>query len=222
MEPISTVKVLDHGSISLMKVWGSDEYPARVARTSFRNSDASKSQEENLNLVRYLKKHQHMTPFEFCGAQFYVEMPIFVARQWVRHRSASINEESLRYVEARETFYVPSLRRMNQQSSTNKQGSSDLLVDYPGACEKEINRISKECLESYRALMEMGLAKEIARIVLPLNIYTGWYWQSTLRGIMHFLDLRLDKHAQYEIRVYAHAMLELLQPVFPTILEDYE
>lgn len=222
MNPISETKVLDHGILALESYWGDDLKPARIARTSFRNSDASKTQEENERLIKYLYGHQHNTPFEFCGAVFYCVMPIFVARQWVRHRSASINEESLRYVDARREVYIPAEDRCQKQSTSNKQGSALELVDNPHLVQALIRRNAEECFHNYEQLLAQGLAKELARSVLPLGLYTGWYWQANLRMILNFLSLRTDSHAQYEIRAYADAMLEMLRPIFPTVIRAWE
>ncbi len=222
MIPISETKVLDHGILALESYWGDDLKPARIARTSFRNSDAHKTQEENERLIKYLYDHQHNTPFEFCGATFYCVMPIFVARQWVRSRAASINEESLRYVDARREVYIPEPERCQKQSKSNKQGSAPEIVDSPELVRLLIQKNAEECFHNYELLMSQGLAKEIARSVLPLGLYTGWYWQANLRMILHFLSLRTDPHAQYEIRVYAEAMLEMLRPIFPTVIRAWE
>lgn len=220
--PIAETSVLDHGLIALESYWGDDLRPARIARTSYRNSDADKTDEENAKLIGYLKKNRHDTPFEFCGATFYVRMPIFVARQWVRHRAASINEESLRYVEARREFYIPEADRCQKQSQSNKQGSAVEIIQRPEIAAKIMDLSNNQSLLAYDRLIEMGLARELARSVLPLGLYTAWYWQANLRMILHFLELRTDPHAQYEIRVYAEAMAEQLRPIFPTILKAWE
>ncbi len=222
MIPITERRVLDHGVIALTEVWGSDFAPARTARTSFRNSDADKTEADNIGLTNYLMKNRHDTPFEFCGATIYMVLPIFVARQWVRHRTAAINEESLRYVEAREQFYIPTTDRMQKQSQTNKQGSSPETVDNPTLCRSIIQNHNEDAWRRYQGLLGAGLAKELARMVLPLNTYTAWYWTANLRNIMHLLGLRLDPHAQYEVRVYAEALYNMLNEIFPNILGAYD
>lgn len=218
---MSETEVLDHGLIAMTDHWGHDLKPAEIARTSYRN-DKERTQEENEKLINYLMKHHHDTPFEFCGATFYVVMPIFVARQWVRHRAASINEESLRYVEPRRWVYIPEHDRCQKQSQSNKQGSGVECVDDPFAVRVAMADNADRCLAVYDGLIETGLARELARSVLPLGLYTAWYWQANLRMILHFLSLRTDPHAQYEIRVYADAMLDQVRQVFPTVIKAWE
>lgn len=218
---MSETKVLDHGLIALTDHWGHDLKPAEIARTSYRN-EKERTPEENEKLINYLICHRHDTPFEFCGATFYVVMPIFVARQWVRHRAASINEESLRYVEPRREVYIPEPDRCQKQSQSNKQGSAVERVDNPAAVRVAIRTNAMGCLKTYDELIAEGLSRELARSVLPLGLYTAWYWQANLRMILHFLSLRTDPHAQYEIRVYAEAMLEQLRPLFPTVIRVWE
>lgn len=215
------IKVLDHGYVTLTAVMGEDFTPARTARTSFGKPD-TKTDDENRKLNAYLLKHGHMTPFEFCQVRYYMRMPIFVARQMVRHRTASLNEISLRYIDAVDEFYIPTLDRMQRQSENNKQGSSSTVVDEPWRCEELMRDAYSHAFASYEALLENGLAKELARSVLPLATYTEWYWQCDLRNTLHLLDLRLDSHAQWEIRQYAHAMLALIRPVFPSIIAAWE
>ena len=222
MIPISETKVLDHGLLAIESVWGDDLRPARIARTSFRNSDADKTRLENEGLIKYLQRHHHDTPFEFCGVTVYAVMPIMTARQWVRHRAASINEESLRYVDARREFYVPAADRCQLQSQSNKQGSSVECVEDPQFVRDLIERTNNASFDAYDQLLETGLARELARSVLPLGTYTAWYWQANLRMLLHFLSLRTDPHAQYELRVYAEAMLEQVRPIFPTVIKAWE
>lgn len=200
MQPISEIKVLDHGVVALMDVYGDNHRPAIAARTSYRKDASDYTDEQNERLISYLVKHRHTTPLEFCGATFFMVMPIFVARQLVRHRTASINEESLRYVDARNQFYLPELDRMQKQSKTNKQGSAPELVDDPAYCQEIIERAALQAYSEYDTLLMLGLAKELARIVLPLNTYTAWYWSCDLHNILHLLSLRLDPHAQWECR----------------------
>lgn len=222
MQPIAEVKVLDHGVVALMDFWGDDNRPATAARTSYRRDASEYTDEQNAKLTRYLLKNHHNTPVEFCGAQFYMELPLFVSAQLVRHRTASINQESFRYVEAREVFYVPADERMQKQSQTNKQGSAPELVDDVKHCKRLIQDAQTFAFETYRTLIEEGLAKELARTVLPVSTYTAWYWQANLHNIFHLFGLRLDPHAQHECRIYAQAMLDLLRPVFPTVIQAWE
>lgn len=220
--PETTRRCLDHGYVTLINVMGDDRTSARYARTSLRNAGAERSAEEDAKLTRYLVRNRHTTPIEFCQNLFYMKMPIFVARQLVRHRTASINEISYRYVTAAREFYVPALDRMQRKSESNKQGSSSELVDDPPICARLINDAGQHAFDTYEDLLRRGLAPELARTVLPCGTYTEWYWQNDLHNTLHMLKLRLDPHAQYEIRVYAQAMLALLRPVFPTIIDAWE
>lgn len=215
------IKVLDHGYVALTDTMGDDRTPAQTARTSFRNR-IERTEEEDARLTGYLVKHRHTTPLEFCQLRFYMKMPIFVARQLVRHRTASINEISLRYVQAAEEFYVPAPERCQQQSETNKQGSADAIVDDPEGVRTLISLAGREMFDVYRRLIAKGLSKELARTVLPLGTYTEWYWQTDLHNFLHMLRLRLDPHAQFEIRTYAEAMLSLVKPIFPTVIAAWE
>lgn len=215
------IKVLDHGYVALTDVMGDDRTPARTARTSFRNKK-ERTPEEDARLTDYLIRNHHNTPVEFCQSRFYMKMPILVARQLVRHRTASINEVSYRYVTAAREFYVPALDRMQKKAENNKQGSSVELVDDPETCATLIQSAGNFAFDAYEALLASGLAPELARSVLPCGTYTEWYWQNDLSNILKTLKLRLDPHAQYEIRVYAQAMLDLLTPVFPTIINSWK
>lgn len=215
-------RVLDHGYIGIARVDGSDKWVTIAARTSYRDEAEKFSEAENCNLVEYLIANKHNTPVEFCGAVVYAVMPIFVARQWVRHRTASINEESLRYVEARNQFYVPDVSRMQKKSTNSKQGSSPELIDGADYYNEAMRKQNEQAFLIYRKLLAQGLAPELARTVLPLSTYTAWYWQANLHNILHFLLLRMDPHAQYEVRVYADAMYEMLKCQFPMVFKAWE
>lgn len=215
------ISVLDHGFVALTDVMGTDRVPAQTARTSFRNK-TEKTEEEDAKLTAYLIRNRHTTPLEFCQLRFYMKMPIFVARQLVRHRTASINEISYRYVTAAREFYVPAPDRMQRKAETNKQGSSHECVDNPSLCAKIMRESNHHAFDAYDQLLSFGLAPELARVVLPVATYTEWYWQSDLHNFLHMLKLRLDAHAQYEIRVYAEAMLTLARVKFPTIVGAWE
>lgn len=215
------IKLLDHGYVALVDTMGDDRTPARTARTSFRNKE-ERTEEQDAKLTDYLVRNRHTTPLEFCQVRFYMKMPIFVARQLVRHRTASINEVSYRYVKAAREFYVPTLDRMQRKAETNKQGSSNQVVDDPDECSRMIISSCNASFDMYEALLGQSLAPELARTVLPCGTYTEWYWQCDLHNTLHMLGLRLDPHAQYEIRVYAEAMLSLLRPVYPTIIASWE
>lgn len=218
---MNEIACLDHGFVALVETMGGDRTPAQTARTSFRNRK-ERTVEEDAKLTDYLVRNKHTTPIEFCQVRFYMKMPIFVARQLVRHRTASINEVSYRYVTAAREFYVPALDRMQRKSESNKQGSSSETVDRPDLCAQVIANSGNRSFDDYEQLLSYGLAPELARSVLPVGTYTEWYWQNDLHNTLHMLRLRLDPHAQYEIRVYAQAMLALLRPVFPTIIASWE
>ena len=217
---INEVPCLNHGYVAIDGIFGDDRTPAIKARSSFRNKE-ERTLAEDQKLTRYLVKHRHTTPLEFCQVRFYMKMPIFVARQLVRHRTASINEISLRYVKATEEFYIPELDRCQRQSESNKQGSSSEIVDDPERVRELIEISGKQSFHYYDVLLNKGLSKELARTVLPLGTYTEWYWQNDLHNTLHMLKLRLDPHAQYEIRVYAEAMLQILEQYFPTVIEAW-
>jgi thymidylate synthase (FAD) len=218
---INEIKCLDHGYVALVDVMGDDRTPAQCARTSFRNARQERTAEQDAKLTDYLIRNRHSTPIEFCQVRFYMKMPIFVARQLVRHRTASINEVSYRYVQAAREFYVPAVERCQRKAETNKQGSSSETVDNPTQVRQLIETAGNYAFDAYEDLLGLGLAPELARSVLPCGTYTEWYWQNDLHNTLHMLGLRLDPHAQYEIRVYAEAMLELIHPVFPTIIESW-
>lgn len=215
------ISILDHGFVALVDTMGTDRTPAQTARTSFRNRQ-ERTSEEDAKLTGYLVRNRHTTPLEFCQLLFYMKMPIFVARQLVRHRTASINEVSYRYVKAAREFYVPDLERMQRKAENNKQGSSSEVVDDPARCAAVIRSAGEVAFDNYEWLLNAGLAPELARSVLPLGTYTEWYWQCDLHNTLHMLRLRLDPHAQHEIRVYAKAMLSLIRPLYPTIVAAWE
>jgi len=218
---MTEIPCLDHGYVALVDTMGDDRTPARTARTSFRNKE-ERTEEADAKLTRYLISHKHNTPLEFNQVRFYVKLPIFVARQFVRHRTASINEVSYRYVQAAREFYIPELDRMQKQSKDNKQGSGSEIVEAPSRCRQLIEDACNSAFYSYEELLDNGLAAELARIVLPVGTYTEWYFQQDLHNLLHMLRLRLDHHAQYEIRVYAQAMLDLIEPLFPTIVAAWK
>jgi thymidylate synthase (FAD) len=179
---------------------------------------------QDRGLIRYLMRHRHTTPLEMVEFKFHCKMPIFVARQWVRHRTANINEYSLRYSEARDEFYIPELDQIHYQSSINKQGRA--ADDVPEELKEKIRRyfqeLSSKSYQVYEELNEAGIARELARAILPVNLYTEWYWKNDLHNIMHFLFLRMDDHAQYEIRVYAKAMAKIVKEKTPIAYEAFE
>ncbi len=219
--PLGLIKCLNHGYVALTATMGDDRTPAQTARTSFLNKK-ERTVEEDAKLTDYLIRHKHTTPLEFCQIRVYEKMPIFVARQKVRHRTASINEVSYRYVQATREFYVPDAERCQRKAETNKQGSSNTLVDDPVAVRELITLSGNMAFDDYEKLLGMGLAPELARTVLPCGTYTEWYWQNDLHNTLGLLGLRLDPHAQYEVRVYAQALLDLIRPIFPTIVASWE
>lgn len=186
-----------------------------AARVSYAGQNI-KTKSEDKNLLRYLMRHQHMTPFEMVEFKFHCKMPKFVAAQWVRHRTASINEYSARYSTVEDVFYCPELA---QQSVDNKQGSGDKLEDQTLA--DEMDKHYNASYQLYTKLLAAGVSREQARCVLPQAVYTEWYWKCDLRNIFGFLKLRMDKHAQFEIREYAYAMFDLIKNVCPIASEAF-
>ena len=225
--PLAETRVLNAGMVALMAVQGNDATPSDIARTSFRNNFKESTPKKDADLSDYLLRWQHATPYEFPDATFYMVMPIFVARQMVRHRTAVINEESLRYVEPRPDFWIPETHECKAQSASKKQGSSDELVPDPVHVQNMIRRQGEEAHHYYSCLQDLGLANELCRSVLPVGQYTAWYWKASLRNVMGLLDLRAqniyeDNHAQYQIQVYANAMLEQLRQYFPLLIGFFE
>ena len=215
-----SVKCLDHGFVRLVDHMGNDESIEQAARVSYLNAE-KRNQSNTRGLIRYLMRHRHTTPFEMVQFKFHAKMPIFVARQWVRHRTASLNEISGRYSVLDQEFYMP--EKFELQSKSNKQGRDNLVMD------EDTTAIAKDYMVKLRDLssklynrhLKHDVAKEIARIDLPLSIYTQWYWSINLHNLFHFLGLRLDSHAQYEIRVYAEAMAKVVSLVVPFAWEAF-
>jgi len=209
-------KVLDHGHVRLIESMGSDLSIVRNARVSYDAEwRAGDDEGKDAKLLNYLLKNKHTSPFESCVFTFDVKAPIFVFRQWHRHRTWSFNEISARYAELPEEFYVPKLDQITTQSSSNKQMRTD--VQHPQANElQELIKLQSEAAHAtYRALIEKGAPRELARSVLPVGTYSHMFATVDLHNLFHFLKLRLHEHSQYEIRVYAKAMLELIEPVVP-------
>lgn len=221
MDQPREIKCLDHGFVALVETMGDDRTPARMARTSFRNQSAERTEEQDAKLTDYLVRNAHNTPIEFCQVRFAMKMPIFVARQFVRHRTQSLNEISYRYVTAAREFYVPALDRMQCKAENNKQGSSSEVVDEPERCAKYIRDACEYAFDMYDNLLSEGLAPELARSVLPCGTYTEWFCQQNLHNFLHMIGLRTDPHAQFEIRVYADAMLELVEERFPSVIGSW-
>ncbi|MFO0827079.1 MAG: FAD-dependent thymidylate synthase [Phycisphaerales bacterium] len=197
-----------------------DSAIVQAARVSY--GEGTKQVNEDRGLVRYLMRHRHSTPFEMIEFKFHVAMPIFVARQWIRHRTANVNEYSARYSIVQDRFYRPSIESIRSQSTTNRQGG-EAPVDV-GTAEDFLRLLeSAESLyPQYIGLTERGVARELARAALPVSVYTEWYWKCDLHNIFHFLSLRMDPHAQREIQDYANAMYRLIQPIVPIACEAFE
>jgi thymidylate synthase (FAD) len=200
--------VLDHGFVRVIDYMGDDAAICQAARVSY--GKGTKSVQGDEGLIRYLMRHWHSTPFEMCELKLHVKLPVFVARQWIRHRTANVNEYSARYSILDREFYIPAPEHVNAQSVVNNQGRGEVLQGEDAARVLEMLKAdSHRCYDNYLAMIDedgIGLARELARMNLPANIYTQWYWKVDLHNLFHFLRLRADAHAQYEIRVYADAI----------------
>lgn len=229
------IPVLDHGFIRVIDYMGTDSAIVQAARVSY--GKGTKKTREDAGLINYLLRHRHTTPFEMCEIKLHIKLPIFIARQWIRHRTANVNEYSGRYSILDREFYVPAPEHLAAQSISNRQGRGDVLEG------EEAHRVldilksdAQQCYDHYQEMLnedevgnvvdeeKQGLARELARMNLPVNFYTQWYWKIDLHNFMHFLALRADDHAQYEIRVYAQAMLDVLKrwvPITYAAFMDY-
>jgi thymidylate synthase (FAD) len=214
--------VLDHGFVRLVDYLGSDERIVQSARVSY--GAGTKSYREDAGLIDFLLRHRHTSPFEQVILTFHVKLPVFVARQWIRHRTARVNEISGRYSVMKDEFYVPAPEDVALQSSDNKQGRQAEPLDPAGAeaVRTELAAGQKAAYESYKALIDRGIARELARIDLPLSLYTEWYWQIDLHNLFHFLSLRMDGHAQKEIRLYANVMFDIAKTICPLACASFE
>ncbi|MEW6565640.1 MAG: FAD-dependent thymidylate synthase [Spirochaetota bacterium] len=214
--------VLDKGFVRLVDYLGGDERVVQAARVSY--GAGTKSYREDAALIDYLLRNEHTSPFEQVVLAFHIKLPIFVARQMIRHRTARLNEISGRYSVMKDDFYVPALEDVALQSSDNKQGRAEepLAPEAAEAVRDLLSLGQKEAYDDYMRLVNQGLARELARINLPLSLYTEWYWQMDLHNLFHFLKLRLDAHAQKEIRAYAQVMLEITRKVAPRCCESFE
>ena len=215
--------VLDKGFVRLVDYLGGDDRIVQSARVSY--GAGTKTVREDKGLIDYLMRHLHTSPFEQVVFTFHVKMPIFVARQWVRHRTARMNEISGRYSVMRDEFYLPDVDMLHFQSETNKQGRNE-ESEMPLADREKIHDTlearNKETYANYEAMLESGLSRELARIDLPLSLYTEFYWQIDLHNLFHFLNLRMDSHAQLEIRLFAEKMAEIVKVVCPFAYESFE
>jgi thymidylate synthase (FAD) len=257
-------EVLDHGFVRVIDYMGDDAAIVQAARVSY--GRGTKRTSEDAGLIRYLMRHRHSTPFEMCEIKYHVKLPIFVARQWIRHRTANVNEYSARYSILDKEFYVPDVdyletrrverriehnaaqgqpdlfpevqpsqpRQLAAQSKSNRQGREEVLP--PDEARQVLEWIKNDSARNYSTYTKLlnedihgnvlnenrhGLARELARMVLPTNIYTQWYWKVDLYNLLHFLSLRADPHAQYEIRIYADAMLETVKRWVPSVYEAF-
>lgn len=214
--------VLDKGFVRLVDYLGSDARIVQSARVSY--GEGTKTIREDKGLINYLLRNDHTSPFEQVNFTFHIKMPIFVARQWIRHRTARLNEISGRYSIMPDEFYIPAGEHIAFQSSDNKQGrmAEAVGVETQTQVRELLKQDQERAYETYKTLLDMGIAREIARIDLPLSLYTQWYWQMDLHNLFHFLKLRLDPHAQFEIRVYAETILDIIRTVCPMACEAFE
>ncbi len=219
--------VLDHGFVRVIDYMGDDAAICQAARVSY--GKGTKSVQNDEGLIRYLMRHWHSTPFEMCEIKLHVKLPVFVARQWIRHRTANVNEYSARYSILDREFYIPAAEDLAAQSVVNNQGRGEALSGEEA--ERVLRYLRDDAMRAYDHYEEMisdegqqGLARELARMNLPANIYTQWYWKVDLHNLLHFLRLRADAHAQYEIRVYADEICKVVADWVPAAygaFEDY-
>ena len=224
---------LDHGFVRVVDYMGDDTAIVQSARVSY--GKGTKKISNDKGLIKYLMRHWHSTPFEMCEIKLHVKLPIFIARQWIRHRTANVNEYSARYSILDKEFYIPSVENLASQSQVNKQGRAESLS--PEEAEKVITLLKNDAEQTYRNYEVMlnensegetlddnstGIARELARMNLTLNTYTQWYWKIDLNNLLHFLALRADAHAQYEIRVYADIILDIVKKWVPVTYEAFE
>ena len=217
--------VLDHGFVRVIDYMGDDAAICQAARVSY--GKGTKSVQNDEGLIRYLMRHWHSTPFEMCEVKLHVKLPVFVARQWIRHRTANVNEYSARYSILDREFYIPAAEDLAAQSVINNQGRGETLTGEEA--ERVLRYLRDDAMRAYDHYEEMisdegqqGLARELARMNLPANIYTQWYWKVDLHNLLHFLRLRADAHAQYEIRVYADAICKVVADWVPAAYAAFE
>jgi thymidylate synthase (FAD) len=226
--------VLDHGFVRVIDYMGNDDSVVQAARVSY--GSGTKKVNADKALINYLMAHRHTTPFEMCEIKFHIKLPIFVARQWIRHRTASVNEYSARYSIMEDEFYIPKAQHLSAQSKINHQGRDESKILNSQEQKQVLEILKEDSVKAYQNYLKMinqdssgnvvdedkeGLARELARMNLPLNCYTQWYWKIDLHNLLHFLNLRADKHAQYEIRVYAEIMLDLVKKWVPNCYEAF-
>ena len=227
------IEVLDHGFVRVIDYMGDDSSVVQSARVSY--GKGTKKISNDKGLIKYLMRHRHSTPFEMCEIKFHIKLPIFIARQWIRHRTANVNEYSARYSILDKEFYIPSAKNLAAQSQINNQGRGDALTDDEASNVIQIlKNDAEQTYANYETLLnenssggvldegKSGIARELARMNLTLNTYTQWYWKIDLNNLLHFLALRANDHAQYEIRVYADVMLDLVKKWVPLTYEAFE
>tara|TARA_X000000368_G_scaffold367355_1_gene314657 strand:- start:7823 stop:8758 length:936 start_codon:yes stop_codon:yes gene_type:complete len=228
-------EVLDHGFVRVIDYMGDDSAIVQSARVSY--GKGTKKISNDKGLIKYLMRHRHSTPFEMCEIKFHIKLPIFIARQWIRHRTANVNEYSARYSILDKEFYIPSMENVAAQSTINNQGRGEVLSsDDATEVISILKKDAEQTYANYETLLnenpdgksidpsKPGVARELARMNLTLNTYTQWYWKIDLNNLLHFLALRADTHAQYEIRVYADIMMDIVKkwvPIAADAFEDY-
>ncbi len=226
------IPVLDHGFVRVVDYMGDDTSIVQSARVSY--GKGTKKVSTDAGLIKYLMRHRHSTPFEMCEIKYHVKLPIFIARQWIRHRTANVNEYSARYSILDKEFYIPSRENLAAQSQSNRQGrgslingtqADEILTLLREDAERNYKNYEKMLNETYDGetidTQKQGLARELARMNLTLNSYTQWYWKTDLLNLLNFLSLRADSHAQYEIRAYANVMIDTLKKWVPTTYEAF-
>lgn len=216
------IPVLDRGFVRLVDYMGGDDRIVQAARVSY--GAGTKTVREDRGLIHYLLRNRHTSPFEQVGLTFHLKMPIFVARQWLRHRTARLNEISGRYSVMRDEFYQPGTDSIRLQSQTNRQGSSDepVAADLAERAAAAFSEGQRSAYEAYEELLDADVARELARINLPVSLYTEMYWQIDLHNLFHFMRLRMDWHAQQEIRAYGDALAQIVRAVAPVAYEAFE
>ena len=211
-------EILDHGFVRVIDYMGDDTAVVQAARVSY--GQGTKKSRDDSGLIKYLMKNWHSTPFEMCEIKLHVKLPVFVARQWIRHRTANVNEYSARYSILDKEFYIPEPDKLASQSESNAQGRGNVLTNAEAeSVLKILKNDSNRLYANYEEMLskdgKQGLARELARMNLPMNIYTQWYWKTNLHNLFHFLRLRADTHAQYEIRVYADLIMKIVEDWVP-------
>lgn len=216
------IKVLDKGFVRLVDYMGGDARIVQTARVSY--GEGTKTIRQDAGLIDYLLRHEHTSPFEHVIFEFHCKMPIFVARQWIRHRTARLNEISGRYSVMKDEFYLPPRDQISLQSIDNKQGRNkeSVPVELQDKVLELLQKDQSASFANYEELLNDGIARELARINLPLSMYTEWYWQMDLKNMLHFLKLRMDSHAQWEIQEYARAIGKIVKAVCPLAYESFE